>query len=98
MRLDDDVHVTGNKSDCSAFLSRALSILREDESILGMNLISMIPGKHGDDWMPGEGYSGDPDFPHPKKYFGTAGLDHSAGTTSQSTDDPNPKLGRRPTR
>jgi len=72
MRLDDDVHVTGNKSECSAFLARALNILREDQSILGMNLISMIPGKHGDDWMPGEGYARDADFTHPKKYFGTA--------------------------
>jgi hypothetical protein len=54
MRLDDDAHVISDQDECKARISQTLEVLRADPSILGANLLTLKPGKDGEEWMPGK--------------------------------------------
>lgn len=69
LHLDDDINVTGSYQECLNLLTKCLEILEQDESILGINLLTM-PKEFRQEWFPGEDYKDD--FAHPQKYYGTA--------------------------
>lgn len=71
LHLDDDIKVTTSYEDCFKFIERSLEALEKDESLLGINLLTM-PKEFDRNWFPGNDYPGSDIFAHPKKYFGTA--------------------------
>ena len=71
MHIDDDIYVNSSYEDCLNFIERSIDVLDKDEKILGINLLSM-PSEFDNNWFPGKDYSGNGDFAHPNKYFGSA--------------------------
>jgi hypothetical protein len=71
LHLDDDIYIEGLYEDYLEVMKKSLAVLEQDETILGINLLTM-PSQFDKHWFPGKDYSGSDDLGHPNKYFGTA--------------------------
>lgn len=72
MHLDDDVLVAASADKCRRYIDSALNTLERDRSLMGFNLLTLEPGFHGEDWLPGVPYDRSKNLCHPKRYYGTA--------------------------
>jgi hypothetical protein len=72
MHLDDDVYVSGTPDDCKRAIDRAVHMMEQDPAIMGVNLLSLDPSFHGQEWLKGEPYGEQSGLFHPRKYFGAA--------------------------
>lgn len=69
MHLDDDVHLSGTGDEIRDWITAALRVLAQDESLMGINLLRDASASA---WGGVEKYAADERFAHPRQYFGTA--------------------------
>jgi hypothetical protein len=76
LHIDDDIRVSGSRSELQSYLGECLTILARDPAISGINILTFPESLAV--WAPFAPYESDPrvdpavKLSHPKKFFGTA--------------------------